>query len=287
MSYAWVGFVLFYAIIKGIREVVKKKAMTKSSMMEVLLFYTLFSFFLVFLASLKNIRGIILPETKYYFLIFLKSFVIFIAWICAFRSILHLPISLYGVMDMARLLFSTILAIIVLGESLTLPTAIGLSLVIAGLLLVNARKGQESRKVQLLYVGLTLASGFLNAVSGTMDKVLMKDLESGQLQFWYMLFLSLLYLGYVVLTRTPIHVKNVATNYWIIILSFIFVLADRALFIANGYPNSHVIVMTLIKQCSLIVTVLLGRLIFHEKHILYRLLCGGIILAGVIISLIG
>lgn len=43
----WMLLVLFYGLCKGGREIVKKKAMVKSTVMEVLLFYTLVAFVMV------------------------------------------------------------------------------------------------------------------------------------------------------------------------------------------------------------------------------------------------
>ena len=40
----WMLFVLNYGVLKGTREIVKKKSLQRSSVMEVLFFYTLFAF---------------------------------------------------------------------------------------------------------------------------------------------------------------------------------------------------------------------------------------------------
>lgn len=45
--------------------------------------------------------------------------------------------------------------------------------------------------------------------------------------------------------------------------------------------------MTVIKQSSVIVTVLTGWLVFKEKHILYKLMCTLIVLAGIFVTLWG
>ncbi len=65
-----------------------------------------------------------------------------------------------------------------------------------------------------------------------------------------------------------------------------FILADRALFMANQIPESKVTVMTLIKQSGCIVTILGGRLVFKEKGMLYKLLCASVIIAGIVIGVI-
>ena len=74
----WILLVLLYGLLKGSREISKKKAMDKNSVMEVLFTYTLISFILV-IPQVKNAGGM---ELRFYFYIALKSFFIFIAWIC-------------------------------------------------------------------------------------------------------------------------------------------------------------------------------------------------------------
>lgn len=272
--------VLFYGVMKGVREVVKKKALTKSTVMEVLFLYTLLAFLFV-LPQGKDAGGM---KPVYYFYVALKSFVIFLAWICSFKAIDRMPISLYGVLDLSRVLFATLLGVFVLHETLSIGGVVGLVLVSLGLLMLKFKPGAKEKKeedIQPVYVVLAFASCILNALSGVMDKLLMKELNSSQLQFWYMLFLLFYYTGYVLLTRTKIR-KEAWKNGWIWLLSILFVAADKALFVANGMAASRVTVMTLIKQSGCIVTILAGKLIFKEKNIGYKLFCAVIIVIGIV-----
>ena len=96
--------------------------------------------------------------------------------------------------------------------------------------------------------------------------------------------MTVLYGIYILFKRVPISLETVKTNYWIVILSVLFVIADRALFIANEDPQSQVTVMTLLKQSSVLVTVLTGKLFFKEKHILKRFICAVIVIIGILIA---
>jgi drug/metabolite transporter (DMT)-like permease len=69
-------------------------------------------------------------------------------------------------------------------------------------------------------------------------------------------------------------------------MSISLVLGDKLLFEANADPASEVTLMTIIKQCSVLVTVLTGWIFFKEKHILYKLLCTAIVLSGIFISIL-
>lgn len=284
----WIWLVLLYGVLKGVREIVKKKALERNSTIEVLFVYTLLSFLIV-LPDAGNAAGM---ELRFYFYIAAKSFVIFLAWMCSFKAIRKMPISLYGVLDLSRVMFATLLGVIVLHEVLSGYQVVGLLFVSAGLLLLKyrPRRGQRAETEQaaqgvgFVYVVMAFASCMLNALSGLLDKILMRDISSAQLQFWYMLFLVLFYLLYILLTRTPVDLKSAVRNRWVWMLSILFVIADRALFIANGMPGSRITVMTLLKQAGCVVTILAGKYLFREKDTTHKMVCAMIIIAGIVIG---
>ncbi len=284
----WIFLVLLYGILKGAREILKKKALEKNSTIEVLFVYTLLSFLIV----LPDAGNAAEMELRFYFYIAAKSFVIFLAWMCSFKAIRKMPISLYGVLDLSRVMFATLLGVIVLHEVLSGYQVVGLLFVSAGLLLLKyrPRRGrraeteQAAQGVGFVYVVMAFASCMLNALSGLLDKILMRDISSAQLQFWYMLFLVLFYLLYILLTRTPVDLKSAVRNRWVWMLSILFVIADRALFIANGMPGSRITVMTLLKQAGCVVTILAGKYLFREKDTTHKMVCAMIIIAGIVIG---
>ena len=69
-------------------------------------------------------------------------------------------------------------------------------------------------------------------------------------------------------------------------LSIMLIVADKMLFIANADPNSKVTIMTLLKQSSVFVTIISGKLIYKEKHILYKSLCALIIFVGIVLAIL-
>lgn len=282
----WIGLALVYGILKGGREIAKKKALGKSAVLEVLFFYTLLSFVMV-VPDAKNAMGL---QPVQYLYVALKSFVIFIAWLCGFYALDKMPVSLYGVLDLSRMLFSTLLGVVFIGERLTWTLTAALVMVTAGLMLLRVKHGgsntMEREKVTAVTLLLALASCFLNSVSGTMDKVLMRSMNSSQLQFWYMLFLTLFYAVFLIARKEKFNWRRTLGNGWIWLMSLVFVIGDRALFLANGIEGSRVTVMTLLKQSGCIVTILGGKLVFGEKDTGWKLMCAGIILAGIVLSVL-
>lgn len=282
MENLWILFIIIYGILKGTRDGMKKFALRKSSSNEILFFYTLIGFILTIPFS----QDAFLLDAKYIIFIFIKSGVVCTAWLFSIWALKRMSVSLYGIMDTSRMVFSTMLGVFVLGEDFTLPKAIGVLLVITGLILVNLRGSANTKGASFVVIIASILNCFFNAVSGTMDKVLMRYMSSSQLQFWFMLFSSLIYGVILLIRKEKVSVKCIKTNYWIPIMSASLIIGDRLLFIANASPQSEVTLMTVIKQSSVIVSVLMGYLIFKEKHILYKLFCAAIVLSGILIAIL-
>lgn len=285
----WMLLVLVYGLIKGIREICKKKALEKNSVIEVLLVYTFISF-LICIPQFPEAKGLTINQ---YFWVAVKAFIIFIAWIAGFKAVKNLPISLCGVLDLSRVLFASLLGVLILGEQITIYKAIGLSFVSAGLLFLkfnpfvkNKKLIDSDSKPVTFCVFLAFLSCILNAVSGLMDKILMKEMNSSQLQFWYVLFMVIYYALYTLVRRVKIN-KSILKNIWVWFLAIGLIAMDKCLFIANAYPESQVTVMTLIKQASVIVAIIGGKFVFKEKNILHKSICAVIIIAGILIGIMG
>ena len=281
MDNLWILFIFIYAFLKGSREGMKKAALKRSSSNEILFFYTLigFIFTLPFSASAFKLSPLLIS------FIFIKSMVVCIAWLCAFAALKKMSVSLYGIMDLARMVFSTFLGVFVLGESFTINKALGVILVLIGLFLVNLKKTTEAKGMTVITLIAALLNCFFNAVSGTMDKILMQYMSSAQLQFWFMLFTTAIYGIIILIKKEKISLSSLKTNYWIPIMSLSLIIGDKLLFEANASPLSQVTLMTIIKQSSVLVTVLTGWVVFKEKHILYKLFCTGIVLLGIFVAI--
>ncbi len=279
----WVILVLLYGIFKGVREPIKKKILEKHDVISALFAYT----FIGFLMTIPMAKNVFSLSARMYALIGLKSFVIFFAWIATFAAVKKLSVSFYSVMDLSRVVFSTLMGVIFLNESLTLKGILSLILVVTGLYLANTKKEESDKKTDVRYVWLVLFSCLLNAVSGTLDKYLMStgEITSIQLQFWFMLMLSAMYYIYILIKGEKVGIIACAKNPYVYILSFLLIVGDKFLFTANSYETSQVTIMTLIKQSSAIVAILSGKIVYGEK-IARKLWCAGIIIFGIVLAVI-
>ena len=76
--------------------------------------------FIGFLMSVPAASGILEIPPHLFAWILVKSGSIFFAWILSFTVLKKLPISTYGVTDMSRVIFSTLMGVFFLHETLTL-----------------------------------------------------------------------------------------------------------------------------------------------------------------------
>ncbi len=277
----WIIFVIIYSILKGSRDGMKKAALKKSSSSEILFFYTLIGFIL----TLPFSYDAFLIKPSFILFAFIKALVICISWLLSMNVLKKMSVSLYGIMDLSRMIFSMMFGVLILGESLTVAKIAGGIVVVTGLVLANMKKETENKGVAFAILIIALISCLFNSLSGVMDKIAMKYITSSQLQFWFMFFLTLLYGIILLIKKERISVKSLKTNYWIPLMSISLVLGDKLFFEANANPLSEITLITIIKQSSVIVTVLSGWLIFKEKHILYKMMCAGIVLSGIFIAI--
>lgn len=288
----WAIGALLYGLLKGAREIFKKKAMTRNSRAEVLFFYSVFSFIFILPATPACIRidpVLLIP-------VFLKSLVLFAAWSLSFTAVEKLPVGTYGVIDLSRVIFSILLSVIILGEKMTVYRTVGLILVCGGLLMMqyHSHSGKESPEkadthIPVKYIILVLVANIFNAISSIIDKkALATDLTSLQMLYWYMLFMIPMHGVRLLLRRgekkESLHLRSALKNKYLWALSGTFVLAEYIIFRSTAIEGSLISVMTLMKQSACIVTIIGGKLFFGEKNIRKKLLCAAVVITGIVIS---
>lgn len=278
----WVLFTFIHAVFAGIFQTSNKKARESNSVLEILGVFSLISLILTFFIS-KNVFDI---QTFYLFLVFIKSSVIVGALLLNLYAVKNISLSKYGIIHLSRVIFSVLLSVIILKEKLTSSIIIGIVIVIFGLYMVNSVSKSEKKDSSFKYEIMLLISCFLNSISAILDKSLSQHLTNSQLQFWYILFITLIYWVIILIRKQDINFKTIKKNYWIPIMAFTLIIGDKVLFIANGVPESQVSVMTVIKQFSTIETIILGKLLYNEKDIVKKILWSLLIILGIILTII-
>ncbi len=279
----WIIYVIIYAILIGFFECTRKKAIEKNYIYEVLTTLTLIAFIIAAITckAVFNINWFVVLA------IFVKSLAIVISWIISLYVMRKMTISLYSVINLSRIIFVTIMSAVFLGEVITLNTLTGMSIVILGLFLVNkVSNTKENKETSFKSIFLLLCACLLSAIAGILDKKVLMYATGDQMQFWFLLFLTVMYIFILLVKRRKIHLSKLKKNYWILIAAISLVIGDKFLFAANEMPESEVAIMTIIKQLSAIEAIILGKFWFKEKQIYKKILCSILIIIGIAISVL-
>lgn len=279
----WILLVILVSFFISFSEVAKKKALKMNSTYEVLTGYTTISF-LIILFFTKDAFSI---DKAYLLIILFKSIIVALSWTLAFDALKELQLSIYGMLKISRILFTILLGLLVLGERISIPTVIGMIIVITGLVLVNTTTNVDhDKKSSLKVIVYFLISCFLSSVSAIIDKKILVDISSSQLQFWFYVFLTVYFWILLLVKQKKIDFKKMKVNYWILIIAAFVAASDRFLFVANENPSSKASIIVILKQLSVVISILLGKFIFKEKDTIKKLLYSFLIILGLIIMFI-
>lgn len=276
----WLWIVIISGVLLGFWDITKKKAFEKNSVISVLAFYSLFCFIFISF-EFKNAINITGDEIL---LIFIKSFIIFLSWGCGFSALKHLPISIVTPFDTVNPLFAIIFGIILLGEKLGFLQGIGIAIMLVAYYFIGKVGSREVVNIfKNKYFYLMICSSILSAVSATIDKIALRSINTGQMQFWFCLFTAVLNICALVYTRWRSENKiPIKIDYNIPLMSLILLVSDRLYFNAVNIPTSQISIIMPLRKISIFVSVILGGLIFKEKNLKQKFGCICLLIIGII-----
>lgn len=296
----WVFLALASALFLGIYEVFKKLSVHKNAVIPVLVISTLTSA-LLFLPV--TIGSIFYPEffqkIQLYVppinmlqqgMIFLKSIIVVSSWLMAFYAVKHLPMTIVGPIRATGPVWTLFGAILIYSEHLSLQQWVGVTVTLFFFyLLSTAGKSEGINFGANKWIFLILGGTFLGAVSGLYDKFLMRRIDRMAVQAWFSFYQVAILLPILAITRwrlpkaerTPFHWR------WSIPLIGVFlVVADYLYFNSLSYAESMVSIVSSLRRGGVVVSFVVGALVFKEKNIPRKALyLAGIMIGILLISL--
>lgn len=149
--------------------------------------------------------------------------------------------------------------------------------------IVGRREGIRFHRDKSVF--FMIAATLLGAASALYDKYLLQaaDLSPGQVQAWFSVYTCVLlippmWLWLRMKDRHPFH------WHWAIpVIGITLLLADILYFTAISRPDALISLISPMRRTSVVVSFLLGILIFREKQILAKGLCVAAIVVGVLL----
>lgn len=289
----WILYICLYGFLIGFFNVYKKQAAKDSSVLSVLTIYTVTGFLLI---SWKAAEAFTLSY-EYILLILLKSAIIVTSWNLELNAIKDYYISILQPLSAIRVVIAFCASILIFSEPSSWMQFVGILIVGIGIALLNNDKNKNlfiSRKVGYKKLNKVviffLISCILSETSAIFDKFALQNITQNQMQWWFMffdsIFLILITVVVSLIKKKPVITKSDFKNIYAYAVGLILIVADNLLFTGLMDPASKASIAAVLKQITLVVTVLFGGLMFKEPNLKERLYVLAIILCGIIIILI-
>lgn len=296
----WLSLAFVSAVLLGLYDAAKKKALTQNAVLPVLLLNTLFST-LIFLPAVLSAEcgfgwfdGTLLesaPGTlQAHGMVVLKSAIVLTSWIFGYFGIKHLPLTIVGPINATRPVMVLVGAMLLFGERLNAWQWTGVVLALLSLFLLSRSSRREgvdfAHNRWIVFVALGALTG---AASGLYDKFIMARLDAVFVQSWYNLYQLAMMSVVVALLWWP--KRRVTTPFhwsWAIPLISLFLsMADFAYLMALREPESMISVVSMIRRGSVVVSFLCGAVLFRERNLRAKAVDLAFILLGMVFLYLG
>lgn len=267
----WLVLAFLSAALLGFYDVCKKYSLRGNAVIPILFLNTLFcSIIFLPLAFQTPFGG---WEVQRYIL--LKACIVLSSWLLGYIGIKHLPITIVGPINATRPMLVLLGALLIFGERLNLWQWAGVMLAILSFCLLSRsgkKEGIDFRHNRWIFC--IAGAAILGAISGLYDKYLMSA-EGGlglprlTVQCWYNFYQAGIMGVMLLLLWWPGRKKSTPFQWrWSILLISIFLsLADYAYFYSLSLDGALISVVSMVRRSSVLVSFLLGALLFQEKNL--------------------
>lgn len=293
----WLAFAFLSAVLLGFYDVCKKHSLRDNAVIPILFLNTLFcSIIFLPLAFQTPFGG---WEIQRYIL--LKSCIVLSSWLLGYIGIKHLPITIVGPINATRPVMVLVGALLIFGERLNLWQWLGVILAILSFYLLSRsgkKEGIDFRHDRWIYCAVGAA--LLGAISGLYDKYLMATdgglgLPRLTVQCWYNFYQTLM-MGTMLLLH--IRSKEQGAESWkngspfrwrwsILFISIFLSLADYVYFYSLSLDGALISVVSMVRRSSVLVSFMLGALLFHEKNLRSKAIDLALVLLSMFLLWIG
>lgn len=267
----WLSFAFLSAALLGFYDVCKKHALRGNAVIPVLFLNTLFCSIIFLPMALQTPFGG--WDVQRY--IVLKACIVLSSWLLGYIGMKHLPITIVGPINATRPVMVLVGALLIFGERLNLLQWAGVVLAIMSFFLLSRsgrKEGIDFRHNR--WIVCTVGAAVLGALSGLYDKYLMAvdgglGLPRLTVQCWYNFYQCLMMGAMLIALWWPKRHEGTPFRWrWsILFISLFLSIADYVYFYSLSLDGALVSVVSMVRRSSVLVSFMLGALLFHEKNL--------------------
>ncbi len=287
----WLAFALLSAALLGFYDVCKKHSLRDNAVIPILFLNTLFCSIIFLPFAFKTPFGG--WEMQRYIL--LKAFIVLSSWLLGYIGIKHLPITIAGPINATRPVMVLVGALLIFGERLNIWQWAGVVLAILSFFLLSRSGKKEGIDFKHnRWILCTVGAAVLGAISGLYDKYLMAT-EGGlglprlTVQCWYNFYQCIMMGIMLLLLWWPTRKGSTPFRWrWSILFISIFLsIADYVYFYSLSLDGAMISVVSMVRRSSVLVSFILGALLFHEKNLRSKAIDLALVLLSMVLLWLG
>lgn len=293
---SWLLLTIASAFLLGLYDYFKKAALSDNAVLPVL-FGSVVAGALVWLPFMA--WSAISPETlpmelfhvsaisgREHLLLFAKAALVGASWLCGYYGIESLPLSVASPIRATSPLWTILMAVVLFQESPTSKQLVGMAVIFLSFFvftIVSRREGIHFVKNRAVFY--MIAATLLGAASALYDKFLLQSahLSPGQVQAWFSIYTALLMAPPMCLWLSQKNRHPFEWRWSVPLIGFTLLAADILYFSAIAQPGAMISLISPVRRTSVVVSFLLGILVFRETQIGSKALCIAGIITGVIL----
>ena len=287
----WLALALLSAALLGFYDVCKKYSLRDNAVIPILFLNTLFCSIIFLPFAFKTPFGG--WEMQRYIL--LKAFIVLSSWLLGYIGIKNLPITIIGPINATRPVMVLVGALLIFGERLNLWQWAGVVLAILSFFLLSRSGKKEGIDFKHnRWILCTVGAAVLGAISGLYDKYLMAT-EGGlglprlTVQCWYNFYQCIMMGIMLLLLWWPTRKGSTPFKWrWSILFISIFLsIADYVYFYSLSLDGALISVVSMVRRSSVLVSFILGALLFHEKNLRSKAIDLALVLLSMVLLWLG
>lgn len=272
------------AILLGVYDVVKKQSLRRNGVLYVLLGATALT--ALFLCPFLEAGA-----PKDHLALVFKAVLVTASWVSGLLGMKYLPITTVSTIKASRPVFVVAFSIILFGEKLNVWQWGGVVLVIAALYLLSVSSKKEGiRFTSNKGVACMAISVLAGATSALYDKHILGYMEPLFVQSWTNVYITVL-LAICIIAKAlkdgPEKRERFSWDWRLLVIAVLITASDMLYFFSLKDEGAMLSIISMLRRCSVVITFVLGAILFKEKRIKDKALDLAILMSGLALLLFG
>ena len=285
----WICWILASAVFLAFYDIAKKASVKDNAVLPVLLMATSAggAAYVTVLGLAGGISSALDVSVQHFVLIAIKSLIVATSWVLTYCALKTLPITIATPIRASAPALVFVAAFFLYGERPSFVQGCGMLLVFAGYWAFSrAGKVEGIDFLRSRAVWLAVGGMCMSALSSMWDKFILQRcaIPVETVQFWFQLGLVAVY---AVLLSVQRFMRLERTRFewrWTIpVTGILLAAADWLYFHGLAIPDVQISVGSLMRRFSVVITFVLGALVFRERHLKRKGAALAAILAGIVL----